>query len=246
MDLSTEEFYARLETDPHHPTTSQPPPRAFVEALDRIRGDRPALIVTISRGVSGTFSSAQNGAALAPHPRVEIFDSKSASVGLGMMTLNTARLAAKGADMDSLLEWLDRWRDDTGMVVSLATLEYLRRGGRIGAAKSLIGGLLGLRPIIGAKDGKIVPVANARGEEDAFARALSILKQQIGLGERVRLGLVEMGTSGVLDRVQAELEQAFEVVDLVRAPATGVVGVHTGPGAWGVFYQRVRNDDPLI
>ncbi|HSS64226.1 MAG TPA: DegV family protein, partial [Gammaproteobacteria bacterium] len=165
VDLSTDEFYRLLRSDPHHPTTSQPPPRAFVEALDRIRSDRPAIIVTVSRGVSGTYTSAQSGAALAPHPRVEVFDSRSASLGLGMMTLNAARLASRGAEVAEILSWLGRWREDSGLVISLATLEFLRRGGRIGAAKSLIGGLLGLRPIIADKDGKIVPVANARGDE---------------------------------------------------------------------------------
>ncbi len=245
VDLSTEEFYRLLQSDPHHPTTSQPPPRAFVEALDRIRSDRPSIIVTVSRGVSGTYTSAQSGAALAPHPRVEIFDSQSASLGVGMMTLNAARLASRGAQLEEILSWLARWREDSGMVIALKTLEYLRRGGRIGAAKSLIGGLLGLRPIIADKDGKIVPVANARSDAEAYERAIALLKSQLRPGERVRLGLVEMGTGGALDRVENELTTSLEVVELIRAPATGVVGVHAGPGAWGVFYQRVRDDDPL-
>ncbi len=245
VDLSTDEFYQLLQSDPHHPTTSQPPPRAFVEALDRIRSDRPSIIVTVSRGVSGTYTSAQSGAALAPHPRVEVFDSQSASLGLGMMTLNAARLASRGAKLEEILAWLKRWREDSGLVISLQTLEYLRRGGRIGAAKSLIGGLLGLRPIIADKDGKIVPVANARGEAEAFDRAIALVKSKLEEGERVRLGLVEMATSGALDRVEKALTQSFDVIELIRAPATGVVGVHTGPGAWGVFYQRVRKDDPL-
>ncbi len=245
VDLSTDEFYRLLQSDPHHPTTSQPPPRAFVEALDRVRSDRPCVIVTVSRGVSGTITSAQSGAALAAHPRVEVFDSKSASLGLGMMTLNAARLGARGAGLEEILSWLERWREDSGLVISLKTLEYLRRGGRIGAAKSLIGGLLGLRPIIADEDGKIVPVANARSDADAYDRAVARVKSELKQGERVRLGLVEMATSGALDRVEQELRQSFEVVELIRAPATGVVGVHTGPGAWGVFYQRVRDDDPL-
>ncbi len=245
VDLSTDDFYRLLQSDPHHPTTSQPPPRAFVEALDRVRSDRPCVIVTVSRGVSGTITSAQSGAALAAHPRVEVFDSKSASLGLGMMTLNAARLGARGAGLEEILSWLERWREDSGLVISLKTLEYLRRGGRIGAAKSLIGGLLGLRPIIADEDGKIVPVANARSDADAYDRAVARVKSELKQGERVRLGLVEMATSGALDRVEQELRQSFEVVELIRAPATGVVGVHTGPGAWGVFYQRVRDDDPL-
>ena len=246
VDLSTEEFYQLLKTDPNHPTTSQPPPRAFVEALDRIRSDREAIIVTVSRGVSGTFTSAQSGAALAPHPGVEVFDSRSASLGLGMMTLNAARLAAGGADKATLLEWLEKWREDSGMVLCLATFEYLRRGGRIGAAKSLIGGLLGLKPILGCKEGKIVPIAKARGDAEAYARAIQLVMDAVGEGGRVRLGLVDTGADKeLLKRVEIELGQRFDVVEVIRATATGVVGAHAGPGAWGVFYQRIREDDPL-
>ena len=137
---------------------------------------------------------------------------------------------------------------DLGLVICLKTLEFLRRGGRIGVAKSLIGGLLGLRPIIADKDGKIVPVANARGDTKAYERAVALVKSKVGQSEPVRLGLVEMGTSGAdgaLNRLENELRQSFDVVELIRAPATDVIGVHAGPGAWGVFYQGVRDDDPL-
>jgi DegV family protein with EDD domain len=246
VDLSSEAFYERLQTDPNHPTTSQPPPRAFVEALDRIRPDRPALIATISSRLSGTFKSAKSGAALVSHPRVVVFDSASASLGLGLMTLNAARLSAKGASMEDLTHWLERWRDDTGLVFSLATLEFLRRGGRIGAAKSIIGGLLGLRPILTFEDGNIVPLAKARGDREAFQRVLEVLKKRLAGFSRVRLGLVEIGSTGALDRVETELKDSMDVVEVVRGAPTGVIGAHAGPGAWGVFYQRVRDDDPLV
>ena len=245
IDLDTEEFYQRLNSDPNHPTTSQPPPRAFVEALDRIRGDRPVIIVTVSRNLSGTFKSAQNGVRLAPHPRVEIFDSRSVSMGLGLMTLNAARLARRGADIDEVLRWLERWRSDSGLVVSLATLEFLRRGGRISATRSVIGTLLGLRPLLGLEEGRLVPLARARGKNGAFRKAMASLRGRLGKFRRARLGLIEIGHSGVLDRVEEELRDMVEVVELVRGAPTGVVGAHAGPGAWGVFYQRVRDDDPL-
>lgn len=245
VDLSTAEFYERLDTDPHHPTTSQPPPRAFVEALDRIRPDRPVVITTLSRHLSGTYKSAQSGAALAPNPRVVIFDSGSVSMGLGLMTLNAARLAARGAGVDEILQWLERWRADSGLLVSLATLEFLRRGGRISSAKSIVGGLLGVRPILTLDGGALVPLTRARGEDDAFRRAMSALRERLSGTRRVRLGLIEIGISGALDRVESELRDQVEIVDLIRGAPTGVVGSHAGPGAWGVFYQQVRDDDPL-
>ncbi|MCP5155374.1 MAG: DegV family EDD domain-containing protein [Ectothiorhodospiraceae bacterium] len=245
VDLETDEFYRMLETERVHPTTSQPPPRSFVEALGRIRPDREAIVVTVSRALSGTHESARSGARLASQPRVEVFDSQSASLGLGMMTLNAARLAASGADADTILEWLGRWRDDTGLVFTVATLEYLRRGGRIGAAKSLLGGLLGLRPVLGFREGKLEPLARARGDADARAKVEAALHQALEPGARVRLGIIEIGDLDMADPIIDGLKRRCEVVDVVRAAPTGVIGAHAGPGAWGVFYQRVRDDDPL-
>ena len=246
IDLDTAGFYEKLVSDPHHPTTSQPPPREFVDALDRVRADREAVIVTVSAGLSGTHHSALSAARLAPHPRVAVFDSASASLGLGMMTLNAARLAALGADTDTLLAWLARWREDSGMVFSLQTLDYLRRGGRIGAAQALVGGLLGLRPILTLEAGRVAPFARARNARDAIGKVTASLAERLPDGSRVRLGLVEIGdAAGALDTVAEDVVRRCEVLEVIRGAPTGVVGAHAGPGAWGVFYQRVRDDDPL-
>ena len=245
VDLSTEDFYRKLDHAPHHPTTSQPPPREFVDALDRIRPDREAVVVTISSALSGTYRSAIHGAQLVSHPRVEVFDSLSASTGLGMMTLNAARLAGDGASMDEILHWLARWREDTGLVFSLPTLEYLRRGGRIGAAKSLLGGLLGLQPILTFKEGRVEPLARARGTAEAFHRVAAAVEARVPAGSRVRIGLIEIGQCDPIDELKVRLDRHCEVIECVRGAPTGVIGAHAGPGAWGVFYQRVGDDDPL-
>lgn len=245
VDMDTPAFYQRLQSDPHHPTTSQPPPREFVDALDRVRADREAIIVTLSSALSGTHRSAESAVKLAPHPRVEVFDSGSASLGLGMMALNAARLAETGAELSVILDWLGRWREDTGLLFSLQTLEYLRRGGRIGAASALLGGLLGLRPILTFQDGRITPLGRARGAREAMRKVGKELCNRLPEGSRVRLGLVEIGDSTALDEIAEQVARRCDVVEIIRGAVTGVIGAHAGPGAWGVFYQRVRDDDPL-
>lgn len=247
VDITTPEFYEKLRTDPHHPTTSQPPPREFVEALEKIRDDREVLVLTISSHLSGTYKSALNALPLVSHPRVEVFDSDSASAGLGMLVRNAARLAQRGAGMDEILHWLSIWRADSGMLLSVATLEFLRRGGRIGAAQSLIGGLLGLVPILSFEDGLIRPLSKARGRQDAYRKVLKIVDQTIEPGARVRLGFVNIGDNhGSLEQLEAHMRQRMQVEESLHGAPSGVVGAHAGPGAWGVFYQRVRDDDPLL
>jgi len=246
VDLDSPAFYEELEHNANHPTTSQPPPRAFVEAFDRIRDDREVLVVTLSETLSGTGKSARTAVRLVDHPRLEVFDSRTASLGLGMLARNAARLAARGADMETLVTWLERWRDASGLVVSLATLEYLRRGGRIGAARSLIGRLLKVRPLLTLEDGAIVPLGKARGAEDARRLAEQSLATALPEGTRVRLGLIEIGSGTPVEAVGAWLAQRCDVVECVHGLPTGVIGAHVGPGAWGVFYQKVDDDDPLL
>jgi DegV family protein with EDD domain len=246
VDLDSETFYQQLKADPHHPTTSQPPPRAFVEAFDRIRGDREVLVINLSRTLSGTQESALTAAKLADHPRIEVFDSRSASLGLGLMARNAARLAARGADTDTLLHWLYRWRESSGMVFAVATLDYLRRGGRIGAASSMIGKLLNLRPVLTLRDGEVVPLGKARGTADTIRLVERNLEERLPAGSRLRVGLVGIDTDDRLDELDAWLRERWEVVESVRSVPTGVIGVHAGPGAWGVFYQVVEDDDPLL
>ena len=246
IDISTQEFYERLKTDPNHPTTSQPPPRAFLEALERVRPDRASLVLTISAALSGTRKAALQAANLAPHPRIEIVDSESTSLGLGIVVLNAARLARTGASMEALLEWVAKWVQDTGMVFSLASLEYLRRGGRIGAAKAVIGNLFSLRPLLTFENGNVIPLAKARGDKDAYVKLVAETDRRLPQGTRVRLGFLHIGECEQLARLEEHLNARCDVVEVWRGEPTGVIGAHAGPGAWGVFYQRVRDDDPLL
>ena len=247
VDLSSDEFYAKLDSHASHPSTSQPAPREFVQAIERIRHDREVLIVTLSGALSGTYKSARSAIELVDHPRVELFDSHTTSIGTGMMVVNAARLSAMGADMSTLLAWLGRWREDTGMLFSLQTLEFLRRGGRIGTASSIFGNLLGLRPVLTFVDGMVRPLARARGREAAYRRLVASLDERLAPGSRIRLGLVCIrDDAGMLARVEAHLANRLRVVEIHRGAPTGVVGAHAGPGAWGVFYQKVRDDDPLL
>ncbi len=246
VDLSTPEFYERLQRDDKFPSTSQPAPRAFVEALERLRNDREVVVCTVSGALSGTYRSALSAMGLARQPRVEVFDCETASLGEGLMAICAARLAQRGASTNHILEWLDRWRRATGCVFTPATLKYLRRGGRIGRAKELFGSVTGQRPILTFEDGQVRSLARARGNDGAARKINQLLKSRIPDGSRVRLGLVEYASDGQLEDIESNLRQRCDVVDLVHSSITGTVGAHLGPGVWGVFYQLVEDDDPLL
>ncbi len=244
VDLGTNEFYDRLEGG-ERPTTSQPPPREFVEALERIRSDREAIVLTLSAQLSGTHRSAVSGVRLASNPRVEIIDSGSASLGLGMIAIGASRLAARGMPTDEILGWVDTWKRSTSIVLTVATLEYLRRGGRIGAAKSMIGNMLGLRPVLVFTDGVLAATGKARGEIGSMNEVIAEVGRRLPTGTRIRLGLVSARRSDLLDMIEERLRDRYEVVESFRGEKTGVLGAHTGPGSWGVIWHVVPDGDPL-
>jgi DegV family protein with EDD domain len=245
VDLRIEEFYARLFTGDVFPTTSQPPPRAFIEAFERIHPERETLVCTISGVLSGTNRSAVSASRLAAQPRLEVFDSGSASLGQGLLTVGAARLAAQGASLESILHWLRIWRGETRLLFTVSTLKYLRRGGRIGLMRGVLGDLLGMRPILSFRDGAILPIDKVRGDHRATERVLEIVFDEVPAGSRLRLGLVHTTEPTAVDRAREMLASRYDVVEIIHTPVTGVVGAHAGPGAWGVFYQTVRDDDPL-
>jgi hypothetical protein len=245
IDLSTRDFYEKLLEDEHHPTTSQPPPREFVSALERIRSDREVIIVTLAQKLSGTYRSALSAARLVDHPRVEIFDSNTISVTLGMQVVCAARLAQRGASVDDILGWLKRWRERGGLLFTVATLDYLKKGGRIGTAAHLIGSLLRMRPVLTVMDGEVKPIAKVRGDDEAFEKVLSTFEEAVPADKRVRLGVLDSTEGTRLEQAEERVRERNEIVESFRGQITGVIGTHVGPGAWGLFYQIVEDDDPL-
>ncbi|HMB71352.1 MAG TPA: DegV family protein, partial [bacterium] len=243
-DLSSDEFYRRLAGG-EIPTTSQPPPRAFVEALESIRADRPVVILTLAAGLSGTIRSAHSGAELAAQERVRVIDSRSASLGLGLQALGAARLAERGAGPEEIARWIERWREVTGIAFTVQTLEYLRRGGRVGRAAGLLGGLLGVRPVLTWNGEEVKAEAKARGDEDAFGKVMAAVARRVPDGARARFGIVHADRPREAERAEEALRSRWNVVELVHAGFTGVIGAHTGPGTWGVVWQLVPDDDPL-
>ncbi|MEZ5063246.1 MAG: DegV family protein [bacterium] len=245
IDLTTEQFYAKVAAG-ETATTSQPPPRAFVEAFDRIREDRDVIVLTLSAVLSGTIKSATSAVGLAPQKRLEIVDSRSASIGIGMMAVGAARLAERGLPTDEILGWIDRWRAATTISFTCDTLEYLYRGGRVTKAQAVIGNFLGLRPILHWDGEQIHKADRARGARDAIRKVLVAATKTLPPGARVRLGLIDAGDPTAAEEAAREFVRRYDVVDTVRGSFTGVIGAHTGPGTWGLVVQRVPDGDPLL
>ncbi len=243
VDITHEEMLGRLR-DPAspQPTTSQPTP-AHLEGSFRRAAEQgeEVLALLVSSGLSGTVGQAQAVAARFSDARVRVFDSRTASLGLGFQVLRAAELVAQGWDIDGIIAELERLRRRSAVFLTVDTLTYLQRSGRVGRARAFLGNLFGLKPILGVDDsGTLFPVDRVRGREALVPRVLDLLREQMPRERsRLRMGVAHVDAEDVADELVAALRREFDPDEIMVRSATGVIAVHTGPGAWAVFYQAL-------
>ena len=163
VDISTAEFYRRMQADPHLPRTSQPTPAEFEEVFRRVGGDGAAIVcTTISAELSGTYGSALQARAALPDLDIRVVDSRTVGPTHTAAVEVAVALRDQGRDADAVVAALARLREQQRLVFALETLEYLHRGGRIGGGQAFVGTVLSIKPILGMTDGKIEAVDRVR------------------------------------------------------------------------------------
>ncbi|HEY3674944.1 MAG TPA: DegV family protein [Candidatus Tumulicola sp.] len=238
VDLSREEFYRMLQTQPVLPTTSQPTAAMFESAFGPPAGaGNDILCITISSQLSGTLNAAAAAATAFPQTRIVAYDSQSVAGGLGMMVLYARELAESGASIDRIVEALDRWRASQRLYALIADLSHLQRTGRIGRARAALGTLMKVVPVLALKDGSIVAEAQVRTFARARETALDLLMQAVSDPGRARFAIVHVGAPELAESVVAQLRERLDGVTPAKLDvweAGPVIATHGGPGALGL------------
>jgi uncharacterized protein len=240
VELRPEEFYRRLRIARDLPTTSQPTPAEFVRVLRDARSEADEVVgVLLSGSLSGTYASAQASVRAAGISGVHLVDSRSASLGVGMLALRGAELAESGWPAAEIATELERVREQAGMLLTVDRYDNLLRSGRVSRGKAWIAGMLDVKPILSLDPaGRVVPVDRVRGREQLVPRVLALLEKRLTPRPRVvRFGVVHTGAPEMAERVRTALVAAYRPRDCFVTLATGVLGTHVGEGAWAIFYQ---------
>jgi DegV family protein with EDD domain len=240
VGLRPEEFYRRLRIARELPTTSQPPPGEFVRVFrSGLEEAEEILAVLVSAGLSGTFQSAQTATKVAGLDRVHLVNSRSASLGLGLLALRAAELAESGWPAAGIQIELERVRNQSGLFLTVDTYDNLLRSGRVSRGRAWLAGMLDVKPILAFDlEGKVIPVARVRGSEQAIGKVLALLDERLTPRPRaLRFGVVHADAPEVAERVRTALVAAYRPKDCFVSLATGVLGTHVGPGAWAVAWQ---------
>jgi len=220
-----------------HPRTSQPPPGDFAEVFQRLGGDGGTVIcTTISSDLSGTAGSAMQARQSLPDLDIRVVETKSCGPAHGAAVAMAVAIRDRGGDADTIVAAIERLRPTQHLVFTVENLEYLRRGGRIGTARALIGTVLSIKPILGFIDGKVQVLDQVR----TYTRALDRLVQE--LATAVRLWGRTAATLAHADNRDGAEALAEKVANVTGEPPQivevgAVLGCHVGPGAFGLFYH---------
>ena len=232
IDITPADFYRQLPSATTHPTTSQPSAGRFAETYSALLKDHDSIVsIHISEKLSGTYASARQGADLTDSKRVHVIDSELASMSLGLLTLAASELAARDADAASIETKVLAMRDQVQTYFSVATLEFLRRGGRIGRASALLGSVLQVKPVLCIRDGLVTPLERVRTFDRALSRVIELVRA-VDRGKGVCAVVGHADAEDAAERVARELEPIAET--LMIQPLGPVVGAHAGPGVVGV------------
>jgi DegV family protein with EDD domain len=237
VELTNEEFWRKVATSDVLPETAAPSAGAFEETFRRLadEGADGIVCINLSSRLSATMQSAQLAAkALKGTCPVEVVDSLTVSMGLGLQCIKAVRLAAEGGDVDSIARATADQALRTRLFGALDTLEHLRRGGRIGAAQALLGGVLSIKPVIEVRDGAVAEAGKVRTR----SKSLQLLADKVNHADQAEQVFV----------FDAQAPDIDELVDLITVPREEiefgtigpVIGTHAGPRTIGVGWVDGR------
>jgi DegV family protein with EDD domain len=235
VDLTPDQFYARLPDTPVQPSTSQPTPEQFAEVYrPHVAAGDPVVSIHISGKLSGTLQSASLAAQEFAEGAVTVIDSESVSAGLQFLVRGALVDAAAGASLDDVVKTVEARRGRIGVYVLLDTLTYLQRGGRIGRAQSLLGGILSVKPLLRVAD-EVHPQARVRSRRQGIDKMLEIAAAARPLES---IGVFHCGAPDLLRLVEPRLRADNPGVEVFAGQLGAVVGTYSGPGGVGMAFLR--------
>ncbi len=233
LDMTNQQFYEKLVSSKIAPTTSVPNLGTFIDIYENIaKTADEILMITVSHKLSATYDTACKAAEMVKSKaKIKVIDSIGIIMGEGMLAMQAAEMAQKGLGLDEIIKKVQSniLRTESRMVFN--TLEYLKRGGRIGAAQAFLGSLLKINPVLVLKDGEVYPLSRERSR----IKAIESLYNWVLSYRKIEAMAVEDATDPEeSDQLVKRLKAEFPNVPIYRAKVGAVIGAHTGPSVIAV------------
>ncbi len=239
VDISEDEFYQRLLHDPVHPSTIQPTPQDFASVYQKLSPKADGIVsIHMSAKLSGTYNSALQGKEMIEKGcPIEVVDSQTTSMGLGLIDIAAAIVAKAGEGLPTVMEEVKQAIPNIRLLFLLDTLEYLLLGGRIGKAKALLGSILNVKPVLTLKDGEVVPAGQVRSRGKGIDRLFDFVKSASNIQD---LAVVYNTTPDEAQALEERIGTIFTKEQIKLARVGPMLGVHSGPGALAVALREKK------
>ena len=238
VELDADRFYERLATEAQLPTTSQPSPGAFLDVYrGLLEAGHQVVSIHLSSKLSATMDSALQAKGQLGDAPLEVVDSQQVSLALGLAVTAAARAVKDGASYEDALQVTHRALGQVQFFALLDTLEYLRRGGRIGKVRGFVGSLLRVRPMITAREGMVESLTNVRSRAQGIQHMLTIAEERTPLQQ---VAVMHSTTPQEADELAERVRSLVPGGNVIRARVGPVLGTHAGPGAIGIAVQSEK------
>jgi DegV family protein with EDD domain len=239
-ELSTTDFLVKLKSSTSLPKTAAPPPALYTPIFAEIalRKDT-AIVLCPSEKVSGTFRSATVAAQDFAKADIRIIDTQIIGPALGSLVLKADKMAKDGSTAEEILNFISNRAQKNKIYFYVDTLEYLKKGGRIGAAKALIGGILQVKPILLFKDGQVNPFESQRTKKKAILRIIELVKQECPQNADAELAILEADAMPDALSLKNELSSIQGINDIQISNLPPAIIVHAGPGVLAVSFFTI-------
>lgn len=238
VDIQPSEFYQRLAKAAVMPSSSQASPSAFETLFrDLLAQGYEILAVLISSRLSGTIASAiQAKQAIGADAPIEIVDSLTTAMAMGYQVLAAAKAAQRGASLAECKALVEKLRSRCGVYLTVETLEFLHRGGRIGGGARFLGTALNIKPVLKIEGGVVEAVERVRTRKKALARLIELVAADVG-NNPIHLSALNANAAAEAQELLEEAKRQLNVIESNVSDVSPVIGTHAGPGTVGLVYM---------
>ena len=228
-----EAFFQKLKTSSDFPTTSQPSIQAFSSVYEKaVNEGKEVIAIVISEKLSGTFNSASVAAEMVAPGKITVVDSETSASNLRLLVEKAHTWAQSGKNKTEIVEMLQQEKKRMGINITVDTLEYLKKGGRLSSTQAFIGSVLNIRPIIGLVEGKLVPIGKARGKSKAVEMMIANIPAEVK-----QISVCHTINEDEANELKKIMEERFRNAWITVDELGPVIGAHLGPKAIGICFK---------
>jgi DegV family protein with EDD domain len=238
IDLTLEEFLAKLEKAEVLPTTSQVPPAEFLEAFkEEISLGNKIVSIHGSSQLSGTYNSAVMAKEQIGGEDIHVIDSMGITLGAGMLVIKAARLAEEGLEAEEIVKEIEAGKQKLKHMIIVDTLKYLHKGGRLSLSASVLGSILNIKPILTVVHGELELFGKERGIKKAIAAVMDTIKDNGWILDGKVIGINHIADLEHRKLLEDELMREYKIKEIIRGEVGSVVATHGGPGAVALYFE---------